>query len=287
MAATPRPGALSALGGRLRALREAAGLSGTELAAALGPGWAQSKISRLEGGRQLPTEAEIQAWGKAIGADPEPLLALRGKASAAYAFDRDQIAGAGGAVGVQDHLGAMQRSCTTLLGEYQPALVPGLLQTASFRREMAEGDEFLEADGISPDDIGPLVAGLLRRQSILYEGGRRIVHVLGEAAMRTRVRGVSVDTMRAQLSHIADTVSIPKHDLGIVPFGVALPVEPLSGFVIYDSDLVVIETLGGDLQIAEPELIARYHRWLDQLLDVAVTGDAAAEMCRRVAADLA
>lgn len=285
MAATPR--AHDALGARLRALREAAGLSGSQLAVRLGVGWAQPKISRIEGGRQLPTAMEIEAWAEAVGADPGPLLALRDKASAVYALDRDQIAGAGGAAGLQDQIGAMQHSCTTVLATYQPALVPGLLQTAAFRREMIEPDEFLAADGISPEDIGPLVAAMLRRQSILYEGGRRIVHVLGEAALRTRVRSVSVATMRAQLLHIAESASIPKHELAIVPFSVALPVEAVSGFVIYDSDLVVIETLGGDLQIAEPELIARYHRWLEQLLDVAVTGEKAAEMCRRVAAELA
>jgi transcriptional regulator with XRE-family HTH domain len=278
--------ALGALGARLRAVREAAGMSGAELARRLGPGWRQPKISRLETGQQLPAEQEIEAWAKAVGADPAPLLALRGKASAEYGTWQDRIASAGGPAASQDELGALERSCTTLLAEYQPALVPGLLQTPSFMREMADGEEFLTENGIPPAAIGSLIAAKIRRQTILYEGGRRVVHVLGEAVLHTRVGTVSPDTMREQLAHIAGTAAIPGHELAIVPFSVASPVAPASGFVIYDNDLAVIETLGGRMQIAEPELVARYNRWLELLLGAALTGADAAEMCRHAADQL-
>jgi transcriptional regulator with XRE-family HTH domain len=287
LAATPPEArALSALAARLRALREAAGLSGSQLAKALGPGWRQPKVSRIENGQQLPTQDEIEAWALEVAADPAPLLALRAKASAEFESWRERAAGAGGPAGLQDQIGAMERSCTRLLAEYQPALVPGLLQTASFRRQMLEAGEFLADDGYPPETFGPLVAGLLRRQTILHEGGRRIVHVLGEAVLRTRVGMMSIETMRGQLAHIAETAMLPGHELAIVPFSVASPVEPISGFKLYDSDLVVIETLEGALHIAEPELVARFARWLDLLLDAAVTGADAVAMCRRVASEL-
>jgi hypothetical protein len=57
--------------------------------------------------------------------------------------------------------------------------------------------------------------------------------------------------------------------------------------VLYDSDLVVIETLSGRLQVTDPELVSRYTRWLELLRGAAVTGTQAADMCRRAAADLA
>ena len=278
--------ALGALGARLRAVREEANLSGLELAKALGPGWRQPKVSQLESGQRLPTEQEITAWAGAVGVDPAPLLALRGKAAAEYGPWRERISGAGGPAAFQDELGALERSCTSLLAQYQPALVPGLLQTASFMREMAADEEFLAEDGIGPDQIGQLIAAKIRRQTILYEGGRRIVHVLGEAVLRTRVGRVTVETMHGQLAHLIDTVALPGHTLGVVPFEVASPVAPASGFVLYDNDLAVVETLGGRIQITEPELVGRYSRWLDLLLSAAVTGPDAVALIQRAAAEL-
>lgn len=258
-------------------------MSGAELAKVLGRGWRQPKVSRIENGQQLPTPAEIEAWAAAVGAEPAPLLALRGKAAAEYGPWRERIAGAYGPAAFQDELGALEASTTTLLAEYQPALVPGLLQTASFMREMAQDEEFLAEDGVQPEQVGQLIAAKIRRQSILYEGGRRIVHVLGEAALRTRVGNITVETMRGQLAHLAETATLPSHELGIVPFAVPSPVAAASGFVLYDTDLAVVETLGGRLQITEPELIARYGWWLERLLQAALTGREAAEFCRRVA----
>jgi hypothetical protein len=262
-------------------------MSGLQLARALGPGWRQPKVSRIENGLQLPTEDEIIAWAAAAGADAAPLLALHGKASAEYGAWKERIAGAGGPAAFQDELRALEASCTRLLAEYQPALVPGLLQTAAFMREMADGEEFLEENGITPENIGPLIAAKLRRQAILYEGGRQVVHVIGEAVLRTRVGKVTTETMRGQLAHLAETATLPGHELGIVPFAVASPIAPASGFVLYDDDLAVVETLGGRLQITDPDMIARYARWLELLRQAAITGVEAAELCRRTAGELA
>jgi Domain of unknown function (DUF5753) len=261
-------------------------MSGLQLARTLGPGWRQPKVSRIENGLQLPTEKEITAWAAAVGADPAALIALHGKASAEYGAWRDRIAGAGGPAAFQDELRALEASCTRLLAEYQPALVPGLLQTAAFMREMADGEEFLAENGITPETIGPLIAAKIRRQAILYEGGREVVHVIGEAVLHTRVGKVTAETMRGQLAHLAETATLPGHELGIVPFAVASPIAPASGFVLYDDDLAVVETLGGRLQITDPDMIARYARWLELLRQAAITGAGAAEMCRRAAAEL-
>ncbi|MDQ2708669.1 MAG: helix-turn-helix transcriptional regulator [Actinomycetota bacterium] len=275
--------ALAGLGARLRAVREQAGLSGTELAEALGNGWLQPKVSKIETGRQLPTAEDVTAWARATGVDAEPLLTLRAKAAAEYVAYKDRIADAGGAVPRQHEIAALAASCT-FLSEYQPALVPGRLQTPAYMRGMAEGDEFLAADGIPTDQIGHLIAARLRRQAIMYEPGRQIVHIVGEAALRTRIGGMSVATLRAQLTYLAEMSKLPGHTFGVVPFSVATPFTPLSGWSMYDRDLVVIETLDGSIQLTEPAVLARYSRWLDQLLAVALTGPDAAEFCHAVAA---
>src|SRR5438093_169851 len=49
-----------ALGVRLRDIRRDAGLSSTQLAAAIG--WRPPKISKIEHGKQTPTEADLSLW---------------------------------------------------------------------------------------------------------------------------------------------------------------------------------------------------------------------------------
>src|SRR5687767_8309717 len=45
---------------------------------------------------------------------------------------------------------------------------------------------------------------------------------------------------------------------GVLPFTVPCPVEPASGFQLYDRDLVRVETIAGTLQITDPAVVARY-----------------------------
>jgi transcriptional regulator with XRE-family HTH domain len=275
---------MAGLGHRLRTLREAAGLSGVALAAQLGAGWGQSKVSKIETGRQLPTAEEIAAWAVATGADPGQLHALRAKASAEYGPWKVRLAQAGGPLALQDELTALARSCT-FLGEYQAVIVPGYLQTPAYMREMALGDPYVAADGVDADTLDRVVAAKVRQQSILYEPGRDIVHVVGEAVLRSRYGHMSVDTLRNQLRHLAEQAVLPRHTFGVIPFSTVVPVAA-GGFSLYDRDLVVVETIAGDLQLTEPEAVSRYARWLDQLLDAALTGAQAADFCRAVARGL-
>lgn len=202
-----------------------------------------------------------------------------------YAAWRDRLAESGGAAGFQEQLAALEASCT-MLGEYQPSIVPGLLQTPAYARQIIGPANNAAEDGMTPEEIGQLVAAKVRRAGILYEGKRRIVHVVGEAALRTRIGIQTVETLRGQLEHLAELATLPGHNFGVIPYSAVVPIEPVSGFVVYDQDLVGIDHAGGDLQIAEPDQIARYSRWLDLLLGVALTGQDAAELCRRIAKEL-
>lgn len=275
---TPLARTLGGLGARLRTVREDAGLTGVELAAALGEGWHQPKISKIENGRQLPTAEEVTAWATVTAVAVEPLLSLREKAASEYGAHKDLIARAGGAVPLQEELTSLARSCTTF-AEYQPALVPGYLQIPDYMRQKALGSDFL----VTPrDQIGHVVAAKLRRQAILYEPGREFVHIVGEAALRTRIGAMTTGTLRRQLEHLAEMSRLPGHTFGVVPFMVNNPFSATSGFALFDRDLVRVETVAGVLQLTEPEPVARYVGWLDQLLDVALVGTDAAAFCAEV-----
>jgi transcriptional regulator with XRE-family HTH domain len=277
--------ALGGLGARLRAVREGAGLSGNELAEALGTGWRQSKVSKIETGRQLPTDDEITAWAEATGADAEPLLTLRAKAAAEYSTYKERVAHSGGPLERQDEITALASS-STFLASYAPTMIPGRLQTPAYIRAMARSYELLSGESIPEEEIGSMIAAKLRRQAILYESGRQIVDVVGEAALRTRIGDMSIAALRGQLSHLAEVAELPGLTFGVIPFSQIIPFTPLSGWSMYDHDLVNIELLDGSLQITEPDALARYSRWLEQLLEVALTGADAAAFCREVAASL-
>jgi transcriptional regulator with XRE-family HTH domain len=273
--------ALGALGQRMRAAREAAGLTGADLANRLGTGWRQPKVSKIETGRQLITVEELHAWAAVTDADPAPLLALREKAAAEYASHQERQAAAGGVIPVQDELTALASSCT-YLAEYQPALVPGRLQTPDYIREKALGNAELLAERLPADQVGHLVAAKLRRQAILYEPGREFVHIVGEAALHMRFGPMTTETLRAQLRHLAQMASLPGHTFAVVPFRVGSPVEPF-GFALYDHDLVRVETSNGVVQISDPDAVARHVRRVERLLEVALIGPDAAQFCRDLA----
>jgi uncharacterized protein DUF5753 len=88
--------------------------------------------------------------------------------------------------------------------------------------------------------------------------------------------------MSEQLKHIArlaETLKTAK--IAIVPFAVQAPIATLNGWVLTD-DLATIETDAGNLEIADPEHLEHYWRDTGLLVDVAVTGDDAAVLCRRI-----
>jgi len=273
--------ALGALGLRLRAAREASSLTGTDLAARLGAGWRQPKVSKIETGRQLISLDELHAWASVTDTDPAPLLALREKAAAEYSSHQERLAREGGAIPLQDELTALTRTCT-YLAEYQPALIPGRMQTPDYIREKALGNAEFLAEGLPADQVGHLVAAKLRRQAILYEPGREFVHIVGEAALHMRFGPMTTATLRTQLLHLAQMSSLPGNTIAVIPFRVGSPVEPF-GFALYDHDLVRVETSNGVVQISDPDAVARHVRRVERLLEVALIGADAARFCRELA----
>ena len=59
-------------------------------------------------------------------------------------------------------------------------------------------------------------------------------------------------------------------ELCIIPFEAAVPVFPLSGFRLYD-DLVIVESIVGEHQLAEANDVARYEKYLELLRGAAST----------------
>ncbi|GGU26509.1 hypothetical protein GCM10007979_26860 [Nocardioides albus] len=126
-----------------------------------------------------------------------------------------------------------------------------------------------------------MIAARLRRSAILYEGGRSITILVGEAALHHLVG--SPDIMRAQIDHIAKLATTTQATIGIVPFE-SFPVLVQHGWDQRDR-IITLETSAGDIEIADPVEVARYERWVQLLLEHALTGAAAAERCARIVSE--
>ncbi len=246
----------------------------------------QSKVSKIETAKQLPTAEDIRQWVGAVavptGTETD-LLSLLEQARAEYATFRQQYRDAGGAAALQADILALEREATRL-GKFQPALIPGLLQTAEYARELLHLPCVPVVIDADEDEITRLVAVRMERQQVLYDPGKRVQIVLLEAALRTRL--CSAPTLLGQLDRLLAVIGLPTLELGIIPFDVRVPVFPLSGFSVYDQDLVVIETVIGETQLSDPVEVEQYSRLFELLREAASYGTEAAAIIRRAVEEL-
>src|SRR6266487_980146 len=177
--------AIEALGIRLRDLRRDAALTGRELAARCG--WQPSKVSKLEYGKQTPSEADIRYWCIACCVPseiPDLIAALR--SIDAQILDWRRSLKAGTKRRQRGNVTAYEK--TTLFRVWESAVVPGLLQTPDYARGVLT--TIVDFYGI-PDDVEEGVAARVEAQRVLTHGDRRFLLLIGEAVLHTRRRHTS------------------------------------------------------------------------------------------------
>jgi transcriptional regulator with XRE-family HTH domain len=271
--------ARNALGRRLRELRQAADLSGRQLAESLS--WPASKISKLENGRQTPSDDDIRAWARATDteSETEALLASLHTLEVQHA-EWQRILRTGLKPRQRAHIEWDQK--TRLFRAFEATVIPGLLQTGEYARaRFAEGIRRLKL----PNDINDAVQGRLQRQEILYRPDKRFHFVLTEAALRFRLCPPGV--MLGQLDRLVSFSALPNVRLGIIGFETQYATSPWHGFWIYDNERVLIETFSAALDLRQPQEIELYARAFDQLAAVASYGRSARAIITRVIDDLA
>jgi transcriptional regulator with XRE-family HTH domain len=268
-----------ALGHRLRELRTAANLSGRQLAELLS--WPASKISKLENGRQTPSDDDIRAWTRTTGseAEAEALLASLHTLEVQHAEWRRILHA--GIRPRQNELADLDQQ-TKLFRVFESTVIPGLLQTAGYARvRFAEGIRVFNLT----NDINEAVEGRIRRQEILYRPDKRFYFVLTEAALRIRL--CPPEVMLGQLDRLVSLSALPNVKLGIIGFQAQYATSPWHGFWMYDTDRVLVETYSAALTLAQPPEIELYARVFDELGAVASYGRAARAIINGVIDDLA
>lgn len=271
--------ARDALGKRLRELRQQADLSGRQLAESLS--WPPSKVSKLENGRQTPTDDDIRSWTSATDSEgeAEALLASLHTLEVQHAEWQRQLK-----TGLKPHQQEIAEldARTRLFRAFESTFIPGLLQTAEYAR-------FRFAQSITVfkvrNDINEAVAARVQRQDILYRPDKRFHFVLTEAALRYRL--CPPEVMIGQLDRLTSLTSLPNMKLGIIGFEMAYVVAPAHGFWILDSDRVMVETFSAELNLAQPQEVSLYSGIFESLAGVASYGRSARTIINRVIEDLA
>ncbi|MFC5799837.1 helix-turn-helix domain-containing protein [Streptomyces formicae] len=256
-----------ALGERLRELRQSAPggrLTGTALAGRLG--WTQSKVSKLETGRQTATADDLKQWAEATGQpqSAEELLArLRGLESQIRSWRRQL---ASGHKAVQDTHNAAQAS-STVLRAWESSWIVGMLQTPDYARAILR--RFTELHS-SPRDIEDAVRSRMRRQEGLYDSGRQYHVLLWEPVLRSLICPPSV--LAGQLDRLSGVIGLDAVELGIVPLSASLKIPPGGGFWIYDDAQVVIENWHAELWLDDADSVATHLKVWRTLRESAVFG---------------
>jgi transcriptional regulator with XRE-family HTH domain len=260
----PADQARQALGARLKEIRKDANLTGRALASLAG--WHFSKVSKIEHGSQSPSEIDLRTWCRSCQAEGElpDLIATVRSIESMYVEWRRQLRT--GMKRLQQASVPLYRR-TKLFRIYEPALVPGLFQTAGYASAIMA--ETIEIDKI-PNDLDDAVAARIERQQVIYSGDRRFLVVLEEQALRTRVG--DADTMSGQLDRLITALGLHRLSLGIIPCGGPRHMLPGEGFWIFDASTVKVETRSADLTITQPREIAVYADAFARLQRSAVYG---------------
>ncbi|MET8426608.1 helix-turn-helix transcriptional regulator [Nocardia sp. NPDC004860] len=245
------------LAAELRRLRDMAGISGRELAKRVGI--SQSTLSRIEAGHVVPPLPQVLDWANAVGAEANSQESLRTLTAAAHSPEvQDWAASLAERPHLQDDVRAFEEDAH-VVRNFQPALVPGLLQTADYARRV-----FATFDPpYAPDALAAALAARLDRQRVLYDPAKRFEFLITEAALRFRPGPHRV--LLAQLDRIISIETLDTVTIGVIPQDIEASTTIPHGFVIYENEdhaLASAEPIPGSMVTRGPELVdAHRRRW--------------------------
>jgi transcriptional regulator with XRE-family HTH domain len=273
------------LGRRLRELRQAAGLTGAQLAERLGS--SQSAVSRYELGQMVPPADVVDQWAEAVGATAEEhaeLVDLAELAETETVVWRRRSRRGGLAERQQETL-EMEASAG-VVWSFQPILMYRLLQVPGYARAVYEAFHV----GARPDEAEGVAARLAHQEILHREERRRFEFLVSEAGLRWRF--VPRDVMAAQLERLIEVSKLPNVYLGVLALEMPAPLWHSHGFTIFAEraggaeTVVHIENLTAGDNLRNPLDVARYQDAFERLRKVALSGDEARGLLRRLAGDL-
>jgi transcriptional regulator with XRE-family HTH domain len=262
----------------LRELREHADLRPDDVAQRLG--WSRQKVMRIERALTKASGNDLNAIMDIYGvASPErdALLQLAKDAwkRGWWTAYRDIFAGT--YLSLEDEASQIR--------DWQPQVVPGLLQTPDYAREV------ITAFTTDAEDIERRVAARMTRRSILSRPNAPELHVVLDEAILHRKMG-GAETMRAQFDSLLTDARRPNVNLQVLPFARGRHPGLNGGFAVLtfevgiDPDIAYLETPGGDIYLESEDDVTRRRLVFDELSEMALSPDESRARIERAAREI-
>jgi transcriptional regulator with XRE-family HTH domain len=259
----------------LRELREKAGRSGSEAARQVG--MSQSRMSRIESGRFVPTEDEVTKLADLYHASAAMRRRLLRVVKDLRAEETPaRVVLQRGAHRLQRRIATIEENAEEISG-FATTVVPGLLQTADYARAVFAGEGELSAE-----EQDRSVAERVSRSAILEAGHRQIAMIMAEGALRWHAGSPQI--MVEQLERLARLATGGRLQVGVIPWTQQVSVFNLHSFTMYDGNVVVVGTRAATAFITDPQDVAAYRTLFDELTAAASFGQAAADSITEIAA---
>ncbi len=192
----------------LKKLRENSALTCAQVGQALD--WSGSKVNRMETGSGRVQPSDVDALCRFYGTSDELREVLKSLAREAKTRGWWQVHGAGVPEWFNIYIGLEQDAST--LRQYQCEVLPGLMQTEAYARELHTTGAHMSAE-----DIDRAVRVRLERQEMLTRpDAPEAWFVVNEGAVRNVIGDREI--MREQLERILETTELPSVTLQVLPF---------------------------------------------------------------------
>ncbi|MFG3579372.1 DUF5753 domain-containing protein [Micromonospora chersina] len=269
------------LGAELRRLRRRESLTLEQVCGRLG--WAStSKLSRIELGQSRPDLADVLDLLDVYAVPPHQRDEL-------IVIARDAATGRGWSKALGE-MGERQRAYAELeagavrIVDYQPVLVPGLLQIPEYARLRVSAGALLADDVDVEADVR---ARAVRQEVLCRPEPPHYTALIDERACDPA--GLSAEVWRDQLRHLVVLAERPHVTIRLLPrnaspCGDLHPLAPFSYYAYPDPDdprTVLVETLTTDLRLVAEADVARYEQLVDWLLAAALPEEETVELLGR------
>ncbi|MFI1577457.1 helix-turn-helix domain-containing protein [Embleya sp. NPDC020630] len=208
------PGNLKArreLGARLRKIRVRMGRSSESVGRAIGI--SQSTLTRTETGDRTCTEREFYALVDFFGLVGGEREALELLAMSVWNADPPWWSRFGDVISANYATVLEYEDWATLRQDYQLAVMPPLLQTEAYAREVTA----VGFNDLNPDQVDDLVEVRTCRQRRVYEDPCLAIEaVITQAVLEFQVGGSAEHD--AQLRHLLEMTALPHVEVRVIPF---------------------------------------------------------------------
>ncbi|MFC4529791.1 helix-turn-helix domain-containing protein [Sphaerisporangium dianthi] len=267
------------LGRELRRLREGADMIGDDVAARLG--WSAAKVSRVETAKTFPTPKDVEDLLELYRADRavrQQLLDLRRGAAQKGWWEEYRAALPPTAMALMD-----REAEATLARNWEPQVIPGLLQTANYSRALMAAMQPIVQ--IPHSYIDQRVEARMARQQYLLHGSRPLsfMAVIDESVLRRQFGDAKV--MREQLDHLVEIADLEHVEMRILTQETPppTPTGPFLHLKFPDfPDVVYLEEFFGARFVEDAEQVFAYERAFQHLLSISLDEAMSQQLIRSI-----